>query len=312
VPADDGCLDLFAVLKKLGVMDLDRSAASAPAANWSVRTPVVVVAAPEASVGAAEAPGVSPPIVAAAGDVRGGEPHSDDATWAGAALSGAIPVKPETGPLSKAANPVAASGPKATSGAGAKGAGAPTYEAFAARAALIAYANIGDTVLISRSPADVTPGTSTGTTAGSPASAGVGAAGVADAELAAVSAKAAGKGDSLAAFQGRRAAMAAKGVRIEEVPSDDGFLDLFAVLKKLGEMEVNEVLVEAGPTLAGQLLTTFLVDELLLYIAPKLLGPQGRPLVNLPELQSLQDAWGFSLFDAKRFGDDLRLRMRPK
>jgi diaminohydroxyphosphoribosylaminopyrimidine deaminase/5-amino-6-(5-phosphoribosylamino)uracil reductase len=125
-------------------------------------------------------------------------------------------------------------------------------------------------------------------------------------------AMAAGKGDSLAAFQVRRAALAAKGVRIEEVPADDGFLDLFAVLKKLGEMEVNEVLVEAGPTLAGQLLTTFLVDELLLYVAPKLLGPQGRPLVNLPELQSLQDAWGFSLFDAKRFGDDLRLRMRPK
>jgi diaminohydroxyphosphoribosylaminopyrimidine deaminase / 5-amino-6-(5-phosphoribosylamino)uracil reductase len=118
--------------------------------------------------------------------------------------------------------------------------------------------------------------------------------------------------DSAAAFQARRAALAAKGVRIEEVPSDDGFLDLSAVLKKLGEMEVNEVLVEAGPTLAGQLLTTFFVDELLLYVAPKLLGPQGRPLVNLPELQSLQDAWGFSLFDAKRFGDDLRLRMRPK
>jgi riboflavin biosynthesis pyrimidine reductase len=124
--------------------------------------------------------------------------------------------------------------------------------------------------------------------------------------------KGAARHDSPAAFQARRAALSAKGVRIEEVPSDNGFLDLFAVLKKLGEMEVNEVLVEAGPTLAGQLLTTFFVDELLLYIAPKLLGPQGRPLVNLPELQSLQDAWGFSLFDAKRFGDDLRLRMRPK
>jgi diaminohydroxyphosphoribosylaminopyrimidine deaminase / 5-amino-6-(5-phosphoribosylamino)uracil reductase len=123
---------------------------------------------------------------------------------------------------------------------------------------------------------------------------------------------AAAKADSPAAFQARKAALAGKGVRIEEVPADDGYLDLFAVLKKLGEMEVNEVLVEAGPTLAGQLLTTFFVDELLLYVAPKLLGPQGRPLVNLPELQSLQDAWGFSLFDAKRFGDDLRLRMRPK
>jgi diaminohydroxyphosphoribosylaminopyrimidine deaminase/5-amino-6-(5-phosphoribosylamino)uracil reductase len=99
---------------------------------------------------------------------------------------------------------------------------------------------------------------------------------------------------------------------VEEVGADDGFLDLFAVFQRLAQLEVNEVLVEAGPTLAGQLLTTFFADELLLYIAPKLLGPQGRPLVNLPELQSLQDAWGFSLVDAKRFGDDLRLRFRPK
>jgi diaminohydroxyphosphoribosylaminopyrimidine deaminase/5-amino-6-(5-phosphoribosylamino)uracil reductase len=113
-------------------------------------------------------------------------------------------------------------------------------------------------------------------------------------------------------LKARRAALAARGVRIEEVPADDGLLDLLAVLQKLAELDVNEVLVEAGPTLAGQLLSTFFVDELLLYIAPKLLGPQGRPLVNLPELQSLQDAWGFALFDAKRFGDDLRLRLRPK
>jgi diaminohydroxyphosphoribosylaminopyrimidine deaminase/5-amino-6-(5-phosphoribosylamino)uracil reductase len=127
-----------------------------------------------------------------------------------------------------------------------------------------------------------------------------------------VPAKPDAKSDTPAAFQARRAALSARGVRIEEVAADDGFLDLFAVLKRLGELDVNEVLVEAGPTLAGQLLTTFLVDELLLYVAPKLLGPQGRPLVNLPELQSLQDALGFALFDAKRFGDDLRLRMRPK
>jgi diaminohydroxyphosphoribosylaminopyrimidine deaminase/5-amino-6-(5-phosphoribosylamino)uracil reductase len=115
-----------------------------------------------------------------------------------------------------------------------------------------------------------------------------------------------------ATFQTRRAALLALGVRIEEVAADDGFLDLFAVLKKLGELDVNEVLVEAGPTLAGQLLTKSLVDELLLYIAPKLLGPQGRPLVKLPELQSLQEALGFALFDAKQLGDDLRLRLRPK
>lgn len=132
------------------------------------------------------------------------------------------------------------------------------------------------------------------------------------AAMAAVSSESAAGEDSPDLLRARRAALAGKGARIESVASDGGFLDLCAVLSKLGEMEVNEVLVEAGPTLAGQLLTAFLVDELVLYIAPKLLGPQGRPLVNLPELHSLQDAWGFSLLDAKRLGDDLRLRMRPK
>jgi diaminohydroxyphosphoribosylaminopyrimidine deaminase/5-amino-6-(5-phosphoribosylamino)uracil reductase len=110
----------------------------------------------------------------------------------------------------------------------------------------------------------------------------------------------------------RREVLLAQGVQMEIVPAEGGYLDLVAVLHRLGELEVNEVLVEAGPTLAGQLLTTFLTDELLLYIAPKLIGPQGRPLLDLPELQSLQDALGFSLFDAQQFGDDLRLRWRPK
>jgi diaminohydroxyphosphoribosylaminopyrimidine deaminase/5-amino-6-(5-phosphoribosylamino)uracil reductase len=324
------------------VMDLSVSAA--PVANWSVRTPAAEGAATLAA--AAGTPGVSPPIVAAAGDVAGVAPSADDATWSGAALSGAVPVKPAADAVSDSAtpsgDPPAASAPNATSAANANDASPPSSTpvagadmpgseaALRARAALLANATIGDTVLISNpvapvpaAPGGVTPGASATEAAGAPAAVPAKAAAKADAaavlskaavkrDSAVVPSKPAAKTDSAAAFQGRRAALAAKGVRIEEVTSDDGFLDLFAVLKKLGEMEVNEVLVEAGPTLAGQLLTTFLVDELLIYVAPKLLGPQGRPLVNLPELHSLQDAWGFSLFDAKRFGDDLRLRMRPK
>lgn len=102
--------------------------------------------------------------------------------------------------------------------------------------------------------------------------------------------------------------LSAQGVRVEIIPAAGDHIDLVAVLQRLAELEVNEVLVEAGPTLVGQLVSTSLADELLLYIAPKLLGPQGRPLVNLPELHSLEDALGFSLFEATRFGDDLRLR----
>ena len=72
------------------------------------------------------------------------------------------------------------------------------------------------------------------------------------------------------------------------------------------------VLVEAGPTLSGELLRHGLIDELLLYVAPKLLGPQGLPLVDLPELGDLQDALGFTVAGVQRLEDDLRLRLRPR
>jgi diaminohydroxyphosphoribosylaminopyrimidine deaminase/5-amino-6-(5-phosphoribosylamino)uracil reductase len=83
------------------------------------------------------------------------------------------------------------------------------------------------------------------------------------------------------------------------------------VLAKLGELEVNEVLVEAGPTLTGAFVREGLVDELLIYMAPKLLGPQGRPLFELPLLEDLQQAASFDIIESRQVGSDLRLRMRP-
>jgi diaminohydroxyphosphoribosylaminopyrimidine deaminase/5-amino-6-(5-phosphoribosylamino)uracil reductase len=84
------------------------------------------------------------------------------------------------------------------------------------------------------------------------------------------------------------------------------------VIDRLGEWDINELLVEAGPTLSGELLRQGLVDELLLYVAPKLLGPQGLPLVDLPELSDLQDALGFTVAGVQRLEDDIRLRLRPR
>jgi diaminohydroxyphosphoribosylaminopyrimidine deaminase/5-amino-6-(5-phosphoribosylamino)uracil reductase len=110
----------------------------------------------------------------------------------------------------------------------------------------------------------------------------------------------------------RGAAFAQMGVSVEALPASNGRLDLPAVIDRMGELEVNELLVEAGPTLSGELLLQGLVDELLLYVAPKLLGPQGLPLVNLPALSDLQDALGFSVAGVQRLEDDLRLRLRPR
>lgn len=101
-----------------------------------------------------------------------------------------------------------------------------------------------------------------------------------------------------------------KGARVETLRGGDQ-LDLSAMLLKLGELEVNEVLVEAGPTLTGAFVRDGLADELLIYMAPKLLGPQGRPLFDLPLLEDLQQAKSFAILDSQQVGSDLRLRMRP-
>ncbi len=110
----------------------------------------------------------------------------------------------------------------------------------------------------------------------------------------------------------RGADFAGIGVAVEAIPASHGRLDLVAVIDRMGELEVNELLVEAGPTLSGEFLLQGLADELLLYVAPRLLGPQGLPLVDLPQLTDLQDALGFTVAGVQRLEDDLRLRLRPR
>jgi diaminohydroxyphosphoribosylaminopyrimidine deaminase/5-amino-6-(5-phosphoribosylamino)uracil reductase len=111
--------------------------------------------------------------------------------------------------------------------------------------------------------------------------------------------------------EARAAALSARVARVETLPSQGEHLDLGAVFDRLGELDANEVLVEAGATLAGAILRQGLADELLLYVAPKLLGPTARALVELSPLAKLTDAPGFSFLDSQRIGDDLRLRLRP-
>lgn len=119
---------------------------------------------------------------------------------------------------------------------------------------------------------------------------------------------------ALAALQDARAGapLNTRGARIESVPVVAGRLALGAVLDRLGELEINEVQVEAGATLAGELVRQSLVDELLLYVAPKLLGDKARPLLELPALAGLSEARAFTLIDSQPLGDDLRLRLRPR
>jgi len=102
------------------------------------------------------------------------------------------------------------------------------------------------------------------------------------------------------------------GATIERVRVKNSHLDLARVFARLAELQINEVLVEAGPRLAGALLRAGLVDEWLVYLAPKLLGRDARPLAALPRLSRLASAPEFELRESITVGNDVRLRLRPR
>lgn len=100
-------------------------------------------------------------------------------------------------------------------------------------------------------------------------------------------------------------------VELASIPDLDGALDLHASLALLAKRDINEVHVEAGPTLCGALFEAGLVDELLLYIAPVLLGDSARPLLRLPALADMASRWQLRTLDRRALGEDVRLRLRP-
>jgi diaminohydroxyphosphoribosylaminopyrimidine deaminase / 5-amino-6-(5-phosphoribosylamino)uracil reductase len=107
---------------------------------------------------------------------------------------------------------------------------------------------------------------------------------------------------------GRAELLRQRGANVLLCPASNGSVALDAVLADLAARGVNELHVEAGERLNGALLDARLVDELLLYIAPKLLGA-GRGLAAISPLRGLADATTFRFLDASPVGDDQRLRL---
>lgn len=99
--------------------------------------------------------------------------------------------------------------------------------------------------------------------------------------------------------------------RVERLPRAAGGLDLRAVVLRLSELEVNELLLECGPRLAGAFIHSGLVDELVLYMAPVLLGADAAPLMQIG-LGPAGSLPAFEYRDVRRIGDDLRLILAPK
>ena len=110
---------------------------------------------------------------------------------------------------------------------------------------------------------------------------------------------------------GRADELQRSGATVISVNADAGGLSLRDVLRELGERQCNDVLVEAGPTLAGRFLELRLLDELIVYLAPKVLGPDARPMLQLPALQDLAHSPRFRLKRSEQIGDDLKLTLSP-
>ncbi|TYF96538.1 bifunctional diaminohydroxyphosphoribosylaminopyrimidine deaminase/5-amino-6-(5-phosphoribosylamino)uracil reductase RibD [Klebsiella grimontii] len=98
-------------------------------------------------------------------------------------------------------------------------------------------------------------------------------------------------------------------VRTLLVPEHNGRLDLVVLMLLLGKQQINSIWVEAGSTLAGALLEAGLVDELIVYIAPKLLGSDARGLCVLPGLEKLEQAPHFKFNEIRHVGPDICLHL---
>ena len=108
----------------------------------------------------------------------------------------------------------------------------------------------------------------------------------------------------------RATALQARGAEVLLLANPSGKVDLAALLQELGRRGINEVHVEAGFKLNGSLLREGLVDELLLYLAPSLIGDASRGLFNLPELATLSEKRVLQWRDVRQVGADLRVIAR--
>lgn len=111
---------------------------------------------------------------------------------------------------------------------------------------------------------------------------------------------------------GAATGMLGGGAEIESVPRTGAGLDLAVILQRLAARNVNDVLVEAGPTLTAAFIAGDFADEIVAYVAPKVLGADARSAFALPAPATLGAAREFEFVDVRQLGGDLRLTLAPR
>jgi diaminohydroxyphosphoribosylaminopyrimidine deaminase/5-amino-6-(5-phosphoribosylamino)uracil reductase len=94
------------------------------------------------------------------------------------------------------------------------------------------------------------------------------------------------------------------------IPNDRGKVELFKLMEELARRELNEIHVEGGTKLNGSLLQAGVVDELLVYLAPRVIGDSGRGMFDLPEFTELSQAKALEICEVEHVGEDLRILAR--
>ena len=102
------------------------------------------------------------------------------------------------------------------------------------------------------------------------------------------------------------------GAEVQAFGAHGDGVNVFEVLAALGERDINDVLVEAGPRLSGYLVEKGLVDELVIYVAPHIMGSETRGMFATPNWLMLGDRKTLDITDLRRIGDDLRITARLK
>jgi diaminohydroxyphosphoribosylaminopyrimidine deaminase/5-amino-6-(5-phosphoribosylamino)uracil reductase len=101
------------------------------------------------------------------------------------------------------------------------------------------------------------------------------------------------------------------GAQILVLPEKQGGVDLLALMLELGRRDINEILVEAGSRLNGSLLQSRLIDEVIFYMAPILMGDSAKGLFELPGLGKMAQRKHLSIQDIRAIGSDWRISARP-
>ena len=122
-------------------------------------------------------------------------------------------------------------------------------------------------------------------------------------------------GNVLIAFandvQLKSAQLLSAGAELVCIPNEQGSVCLKTLLNHLASQQINEVLVEGGEGLNGALLQAGLIDELIIYYAPKLMGSAAKGLFALPEITQMKQAIALQIIDLRQIGPDIRLRAKP-